>query len=215
VNLEPGSPYPELLARLDRWSADAREGHPGVIPCRSGCTACCNGPFDISVADAMLLRSAARRLPAQVRKGVARRAEALARRIQALAPTWGPPWDIADIGDERFDEISSALADVPCPLLDEGGACLVYGSRPMVCRWMGLGIVTREGEIIANACPIQDQFPEYAALPPQPFDLAGFGEIETPCLEDAAEALLGDPDRAGYETTIALALDSLQLRRSP
>jgi hypothetical protein len=92
---------------------------------------------------------------------------------------------------------------------------MVYDSRPMVCRWMGLGTVTREGEIIANACPIQDQFPAYAALPPQPFDLGAFGDLEAPCLEDAAESLLGSPELADYETTIALALDSLQLRQSP
>jgi len=163
----------------------------------------------------MLLRSAARRLPAAVRKAVGHRAEALAGRIRALAPEWEPPWDITDIGDDRFDEISSALVDEPCPLLDEQGACLVYESRPMVCRWMGLGMVTREGESIANACPIQDQFPAYAALPPQPFDLADFGDLETPCLEDAAEALLGSPELATFETTIAFALDSLRLRQSP
>lgn len=215
MNPEPGSPYPDLLARLDRWAADAREQHPGVVPCRSGCTACCHGPFDISVADALLLRSASRRLPGPVRRAVGRRAEALASRIRALAPEWGPPWDIADIGDDRFDEISAALVDQPCPLLDEAGGCLVYDSRPMVCRWMGLGTVTREGEIIANACPIQDQFPAYAALPPQPFDLGAFGDLEAPCLEDAAESLLGSPELADYETTIALALDSLQLRQSP
>jgi Fe-S-cluster containining protein len=215
VTPDPGSPYPELLARLDRWADDARARNPDVIPCRSGCTACCHGPFDISVADAMLLRSAARRLPGPVRNGVARRAAALAARIRALAPDWGPPWDIADIGDDRFDAISEALVDVPCPLLDAEGACLAYDSRPMVCRWMGLGMLTGDGESVANACPIQDRFPDFAALPPQPFDLAGFTDFETPCLEDAAEALLGDATLAGYETTIALALDALHLRRTP
>lgn len=215
MNPDPGSPYPELLARLDQWTAEARGRHPGIIPCRSGCTDCCHGPFDISVADAMLLRSAARRLPAQVRKAIGRRAEALANRIRAMAPEWGPPWDIRDIGDDRFDEISSALVSEPCPLLDEKGACLVYDSRPMVCRWMGLGMITSEGERLENACPIQDRFPGYAELPPQLFDLGGFGDLETPCLEDAAEALLGDAAKAGYETTIALALDTLRLRQSP
>ena len=30
--------YRELLERLDRWFADARARHPGVIPCTGGCT---------------------------------------------------------------------------------------------------------------------------------------------------------------------------------
>lgn len=42
--------YAQLLARLDQWFAAGRAAG-GVVPCRGGCTACCHGPFDISVAD--------------------------------------------------------------------------------------------------------------------------------------------------------------------
>lgn len=201
-----GSPYPELLSQLDRWSAEAQLRHPGVIPCRAGCSACCHGPFDISVADAVMIRGAVRRLPAAVRAAVLLRAGRLADLIKPLAPGWTAPWDIADIGDDRFDAISEALVDEPCPLLDGNGACRIYDSRPLICRWMGLGMAAEDGRTIDNACPIQDQFPEYAALPPQSFDLDPFEAREAACLEDAAEALLGDSGRHGYETTIAMAL---------
>lgn len=201
-----GAPYPALLAQLDRWAAAANRDHPGIIPCKPGCTACCHGPFDISVADTAMIRSAVRRLPAPARDGVAARASALAARILALAPDWASPWDIGTIGDERFDAISEALVDEPCPLLDSAGACLVYHDRPLICRWMGLGMLAEDGRAFDNACPIQDQFPDYAALPLQPFALEPFELGETVCLEDSAESLLDDRDRAAYETTIALAL---------
>jgi Fe-S-cluster containining protein len=201
-----GAPYPALLAQLDRWSAGAHQANPGVIPCRTGCTACCHGPFDISVADTLMIRSAVGRLPDQIRAGVAARATALAGRIKALAPEWSAPWDIGDIGDDRFDVISEALVEEPCPLLDERGACVIYHDRPLICRWMGLGMLAEDGRAFDNACPIQDQFPDYSALALQPFALEPFEQREAVCLEDAADALLGDRDRSAYETTIALAL---------
>ncbi|MGH7536460.1 MAG: hypothetical protein ACREMG_12905 [Gemmatimonadales bacterium] len=55
--------YSLLLERLTEWFEEGRRQHPGVVPCRAGCTACCHGPFDISVADAELLREAVGRLP--------------------------------------------------------------------------------------------------------------------------------------------------------
>jgi Fe-S-cluster containining protein len=165
--------YGRLLGRLDRWSAEAAERHPGTIPCARGCNACCHGPFDISAADAALLRSGVATLDPATRAEVRSRAESLLGRMREVAPEWRAPWAIAAIGEERFDEISEALADEPCPLLDAEGGCVVYAHRPAICRMMGLGMRTPDGDI-ENACPIQGQFPAYAALPPQAFDLAAF-----------------------------------------
>src|SRR5512141_1812658 len=95
--------YRHLLARLAAWFADARRDAPGVVPCREGCTACCHGPFDISVADVELLREAVCSLPAEVRTEVRRRAQVLVSRMQALEPGWTAPYAVADLGEERFD----------------------------------------------------------------------------------------------------------------
>lgn len=184
--------YGALLVQLDRWSADARARHPGVIPCRHGCTACCHGPFDISAADAALLRQGLQALEPDVRAGVRDRARGLLTAMQQAAPEWGAPWHIGDIGEDRFDELVESLADEPCPLLGTDGGCLVYAHRPAVCRMMGLGMRTSEGDI-DNACPIQHQFPEYAALPPERFDLAAFERQEERLIAQAG----------GAETTIA------------
>jgi Fe-S-cluster containining protein len=195
--------YRALLERLDEWFSSGRRDAPIPVPCQGGCTACCHGPFDISIADAELVRDAVRRLPSIERAAVADRARALLDRMRAAEPAWEPPYEVAAIGEDRFDRLSDALADEPCPLLDEDGRCRIYADRPLVCRLIGLSMVTPAGRLIENACPIQDRFPGYAELPPVPFELDGFEEREMECLRAAAQHRFGDPERWGFETTIA------------
>ena len=180
--------------------------HPGVFPCRSGCTACCHGPFDISVADAALVASAVNRLAPGVQTGVVTRALAQLAAMSAIEPAWGAPYDIAAIGEARFDQLTDALADLPCPALDDHGACTIYTERPFVCRVMGLGMIVESGDVIDNACPIQEQFPAYAALPAEPFQLETFEASEAAAKLAAARRLFGDESRFGYETTVAAAI---------
>lgn len=200
------TPYRSLLAELAEWFDSGRETAGGRVPCRGGCTACCHGPFDISVADAELLTEAVRHLPTPLRAQAVVRAASLLDRMRAIEPAWVAPYEIAELGEERFDRLSDALAAEPCPLLDDAGRCVVYEDRPLVCRMIGLGMVTPAGRVIENACPIQHQFPGYADLPPTPFALEGFEEREMECLRSAALGRFGDADRWGFETTIAAAV---------
>lgn len=198
--------YLPLLTQLDRWQATAQTRHPGVVPCRSGCTACCHGPFDISVADAALVAVAVNQLEPGLRAGVIARAEAQLTAMKRLEPSWSAPYEIAAIGEARFDRLSDELADLPCPALDADGACTIYQHRPFVCRVMGVGMVIESGDVIDNACPIQDRFPAYAALPPEPFHLEAFEVGEDEAKIAAARRLFGDESRFGYETTVAAAI---------
>jgi Fe-S-cluster containining protein len=208
--------YRLLLERLEGWFAQARAMHGDVIPCRSGCSACCHGPFDISVADAELLMEGVRRLPPEVRQSVEARARAVLEKVRALEPGWEAPHDIAALGEARFDRLSEALVAEPCPLLDESGACRVYDDRPLVCRLTGLSMITPAGRVLENPCPIQDRFPGYAALPPVPFDLEGFEVEEWEALLGAARRLLGSAAYHDYETIIAAAIvDRADEARAP
>ena len=204
--------YRTLLQSLDSWTATAHRRHPGVIPCRRGCTACCHGPFDISAADVVLLRETVAALPSERRTALLARAEAAAARQRELVPDWAAPFDVRDLGEARFDEVCEALATEACPCLEDG-ACVVYEGRPAVCRMMGLGLESPDDRRLANGCPIQGEFPAYAALPAQPFDLPAFETTEEACLVEAGLVLSDTVDAAGYETTIALALSG-QMPRS-
>lgn len=185
--------YRLLLGRLDAWFAEAMEREGTVIPCRSGCTACCHGPFDISPADAALLREGLKGLPDETRDEIRVSGELLLTRMQAIAPEWGPPWDLDALGEEGFDQIADALAGEPCPMLGPSGECRVYAHRPLVCRLIGLPMLTDLGETLSNACPIQEDFPGYPELPGQPFSYAAF----------AAEEVAILATMSGPETTIA------------
>jgi Fe-S-cluster containining protein len=185
-----------------------------MIPCCGGCTACCHGPFDISVADVELLREAVERLPEEDRSDVVVRARVLLAKMALLEPDWEPPHVIADLGEDRFDRLSDALATEPCPLLGDDGRCRIYEDRPLVCRMMGLGMISPAGREVPNACPIQDQFPGYASLPPMPFDLEQLEVEEIECLQGAARRLLSDVTAYDYETTIAAALADMDVYRA-
>lgn len=197
--------YRALLERLDRWFEAAREA-TGVIPCRPGCSACCHGPFDITVADVELLREGVAALAPADRAEVVAQAGALLSAMKMLEPGWAPPYAVADLGEERFDAMIERFAEVPCPLLDEAGACRVYRHRPLVCRLIGLGMITPTDRLIENACPIQEEFPGYAALAPQPFDLEALELEEVECQRAAALRLFGDAGWEGFETTIGAAI---------
>ena len=183
------TPYSNLLAELDVWfkSGIAAAG-PGIVPCTAGCTACCHGPFDISPADAALVAEGARRLPPDQREAMLATARSQVARYAEVMPEWKRPWNVTALGEEQFDVVSEALADLPCPALGENGACRIYAHRPATCRLMGLALVTPEGELLENACPIQTDFPVYEALPPTPFDLLRF-EYEA---EEVDEVVLAD-----------------------
>jgi Fe-S-cluster containining protein len=158
------------------------------------------------VADAALVALAVGRLEPNVRAGVLARAEAQVALMNRLQPSWGAPYDVAAIGEARFDQLTDDLAGEPCPALDEQGACTIYQHRPFVCRVMGLGMVVESGDVIDNACPIQDQYSAYRAIPPEPFQLEAFETGEEDAKVAAALALFGDESRGTYETTIAAAI---------
>jgi len=198
--------YLPLLHQLDDWQSAARRAHPGVIPCRRGCHACCHGPFDISVADVAVLVEAVTRLPDPTRRAVVARANEQMAAMLRIVPDWRPPFAIEAIGERRFDQVSDSLETAPCPLLASSGGCLVYEERPMVCRLMGIGMVAEDGAVIENGCPIQDRFPDYAALPPRPFRLGRWEAGEERAKRAAAARFLGDEDESSYETPIAAAI---------
>lgn len=196
--------YLPLLEQLDRWQDRARERHPDVIPCRKGCAACCHGPFDISVADAAQVVGAFRALDPELRERVGGRAARQVEAMRVLEPGWTAPHAISAIGEARFDRVSDALAADPCPMLEQGG-CAIYRDRPMICRLMGLGMLTEVGDVIENGCPIQDQFPVYQALAPEPFPLE-LWEVGEEAANEAAAAARTDGAGPDFETSIAAAI---------
>jgi len=200
--------YRALVETLDTWFATGRQAAGGVeIPCRRGCGACCLGVFDISSADAALVAEGLATLPADRRAALRAGAEAQLERCADLlsTPGWGPPWDVDTLPEPVFDALSEALAAAPCPALDPDGGCAIYDHRPATCRMTGLAMDAGVAGRLDNECPVQGEFPDYAALSPTPFDLIGF-ERAAHAHDELARA------RGFRTTTVAAAIASAPRR---
>ena len=95
------------------------------------------------------------------------------------------------------DELVETLAGLPCPALGDAGACIIYESRPATCRMIGLPMTDEDGDVLENSCPIQGDFPEFAALAPVPFDLEQFESEAEACDDLAMDAGWGITTVAG------------------
>jgi len=133
-----------LLKKVDTWFAGVLERHPAKMQCKRGCFDCCLGIFDISIADAALLKEGLGKLDPAVRAGIEERS-----RVQlARLPQVGGAATLEEFDDDEIDAMSDAIGTERCVCLGEGGECLVYEQRPMVCRLNGAPIVDVSGRVV-------------------------------------------------------------------
>ncbi|AUX23936.1 hypothetical protein SOCEGT47_044670 [Sorangium cellulosum] len=123
------------LARAEALERAALTAEPPDRPiaCRAGCSTCC-------VSKVLVLAPEVLRIAAHLR---ASRSEAelaaLLDRIRA-----------ADAATRGLSRLERAGARVPCPLLDERGACSIHAVRPIVCAgWNSLDAAACERHFAA------------------------------------------------------------------
>lgn len=141
--------YRELLASVDAWFADCKSLHGEGIRCAAGCSACCRGLFDITLLDAYLLQRGVALLPVAQQAVIRERAKSRLERLRSELPDLRQPYLLNHLPDELWTEMPEDDM-TPCPLLGEGGACLVYAHRPMICRTHGLPNIDRSGEVFSD-----------------------------------------------------------------
>lgn len=157
--------YRRLLRRADAWYRSVQASHPREMPCRKGCRDCCLGLFDISPADADLLREGLAQADPAVREDIRARAAKILADLPGIGET------LEGLGEEEIDEICDRPGPVECPVLGPGGECRLYEYRPLTCRLAGAPIVDTSGRVIAaegcSKCTLRasDTPPlDYAAL---------------------------------------------------
>jgi Fe-S-cluster containining protein len=139
--------YGTLLDEVDSWFKRCLEEFPAKIACRSGCSECCRGLFDITLLDACYLKSGFDRLPDDVREHVTVRAIERVKRLQELWPEFAAPFILNYRPDEEWEELMPEEDGTPCSLLGADGKCLVYDYRPMTCRLNGVPLVDVSSEV--------------------------------------------------------------------
>ncbi len=140
--------YAALLASVDHWFASCIAYSPSDIACGSGCSECCRGLFDITLLDALYLKSGFDNFPAEKRAPVLKKARQRLKGLQGLWPDFAPPYILNYRPEEEWEVLMPDDDEAPCPLLDANGRCMVYDFRPMTCRLHGLPLVDVSGEVM-------------------------------------------------------------------
>ena len=137
--------YRSILKRADQFFRATLEEQPQNFQCGKGCSFCCYGLFEISSADVAVLEEGLTALHPSRRQAIVRRAQTI------LTETAHP--DLRECTDSEKKSFYRRSAAVGCPNLDSSGACMVYESRPLICRTFGLPL--RDGKrYIGDICQL-------------------------------------------------------------
>ncbi len=106
------------------------------VQCKPGCYECCAvGFFDITLLDALHIRSSLKKLPANIRERVVAKANEQMDTLEKKKAFSRKDPLLKSL--PAIDAISRRSAKMSCPALDEKGACLIYDHRPHICRIFG------------------------------------------------------------------------------
>jgi Fe-S-cluster containining protein len=137
--------YQSILDRADGFFRKVLETQPQNLQCGRGCSLCCHGLFEIGSGDVPVLADGLAKLHPARRKKIIRRALAI------VAESRHP--NLRECSPIDKDAFFDRTASVPCPNLDENGACMVYESRPLVCRTFGLPLRNAD-EYLGDVCEL-------------------------------------------------------------
>lgn len=137
--------YRRLLGEIDKWFENCLKAGGASLSCRSGCSACCRGLFDITLLDAWLLKRGFAGLSKEIQTQVLERCQSRLSELNKRWPNLRPPYRLNALPEEEW-LMTPEDDQIPCPLLDEDGLCLIYAERPMVCRLHGLPNIDVSGE---------------------------------------------------------------------
>lgn len=143
---EPVRTYRKLLEQVDDWYRSTKERFPERVPCSIGCRDCCLGLFEITPADAELLREGLSKTDARTRRDIERRARKIILGLRAAYPDLGETLDGYSPGE--IDDLCELAGPVECPALGKKGECRLYEHRPLVCRLCGIPVVDKTGKTI-------------------------------------------------------------------
>lgn len=126
-----------LAGQVEALAARHAAGRMHPPACAKGCGACCRQLVTVSPAEAWMIADLIGALPPPARAATRRRFEqAVAALAQAALRD-----RLERLDDPALDEAAHyALARdyftlaLPCPFLDDGGACAIHPRRPALCR---------------------------------------------------------------------------------
>lgn len=140
--------YSNLLSQIDKWFGRCMASFPNDISCTKGCCECCRSLFDITLLDAVFLKSGFDKLPEEIRNRVTERSKGRLQELRLKWPELSLPFLLNHRPEEEWQQLMPDDDETPCVLLGEDGFCLVYDNRPMTCRLHGLPLIDPDGDIL-------------------------------------------------------------------
>ena len=137
--------YKSILDRADEFFGSVMRSQPQNLQCGRGCSLCCYGLFEIGSGDVPLIAEGLERLHPARRKMIIKRA------VEIVATSQHP--NLRECSPIEKEEFFDRTASMPCPNLNQSGECMIYESRPLVCRTFGLPL--RDGDnYIGDVCEL-------------------------------------------------------------
>jgi Fe-S-cluster containining protein len=135
--------YKDVLRRADAFFGRVFEEQRQQMQCGRGCSLCCFGLFEIGSGDVPVIAEGLARLHPMRRRKIIRR---------ALAMMDGHP-NLRECSAAEKEAFFNRTSHVPCPNLSEAGECMIYESRPLVCRTFGLPL-REDDRYIGDVCEL-------------------------------------------------------------
>ncbi len=140
--------YEALVAETDVLFEHIRKAHPESVICEQGCSDCCSALFDLSLVEAMYVNKAfEKNIPhSKERSDILGRAADLDRMATRMKREF---YKAAKEGKDPTEIMAEAARlRLPCPLLNEENACVLYAHRPITCRLYGVPMnISGEGHV--------------------------------------------------------------------
>lgn len=169
------------------------------MQCGSGCSSCCSQMFRITMMDAVMISRKMKQLPTAEREDLQTRAgQYLEERNRLIRQR-------ADEGNQNDREVPTTGLRLPCPALNEQGACRIYESRPVVCRKWGIPLFDPQHPTELQACELN--FPPGTVFEDEALDELIDRQTEIAERWQAVKASVNDRYRPKQtSTTIAAAI---------
>src|ERR1051326_4023280 len=107
---------------IDEWFKRIRERYETHMLCGKGCSACCHGLFDISLADAVDVAKGFRELLPEQQKRIHSRAADIHSAVAGVVENLSRPTLFSE-DDSTIDRIVEAANTPACPCLGDSGEC--------------------------------------------------------------------------------------------
>lgn len=132
--------YQALVSQVETVFEKVQQEYSECVTCKAGCADCCHALFDLTLIEAMFIKSQFDKIiPQDARKKIIERANEADRKVYKIKRKASKEFQDGRSETEILEEM--AVQRVRCPLLDSDDKCELYESRPITCRLYGIPTV--------------------------------------------------------------------------